>query len=220
MSKQDRQGARTPAALERKYPFGQISKNKRHADNQNVMLIQLQQSFAKYQNSVNENINGLRTLISNMQEEIKKSDANIQTWFFSGIPTLENQPAIEWADEETKEKHVGDIYYNEDDCQIYLFKCTDGIYEWVSCTLSKETENLDYTVTFLVDGAVYEIISVKSGNSVHEPTTIPTSETGVFVSWQLNGENVVFPYTPTANTEIIALFQIMEEGGESNADYP
>lgn len=67
--------------------------------------------------------------------------------------------------------------------------------------------SLDYTVTFMVDGAVYESISVKSGHSVNAPTENPTSESGAFVAWQLNGENVEFPYTPKGETELTALFE-------------
>lgn len=67
--------------------------------------------------------------------------------------------------------------------------------------------SLGYTVVFLVDGEVYETVSVKSGHAVNVPAAEPTSESGDFVSWQFNGEDIVFPYTPTADTELTALFQ-------------
>lgn len=75
--------------------------------------------------------------------------------------------------------------------------------------LEKKIDDLTigYTVTFLVDGAVYEKVSVKAGNSVSAPETEPTSESGTFVAWQLNGEDVTFPFTPTGDTEITAVFQ-------------
>ena len=67
--------------------------------------------------------------------------------------------------------------------------------------------SLDYTVTFLVDGVVYESVGVKNGHAVNAPATEPTGKSGTFVSWQLNGEDVIFPYTPTADTELVALFE-------------
>lgn len=75
--------------------------------------------------------------------------------------------------------------------------------------LEKKVDELSfgYTVTFLVDGAVYEKVSVKAGNSVSAPETEPNSESGTFVAWQLNGEDVTFPFTPTGSTEITAVFQ-------------
>ena len=63
---------------------------------------------------------------------------------------------------------------------------------------------LDHTVTFTVDGAPYEIVSVKRGNSVNAPATEPTSENGSFAGWLLNGAIVGFPYAPTSDTEITA----------------
>ena len=66
--------------------------------------------------------------------------------------------------------------------------------------------NIGYTVTFLVDGAVYERVSIKEGNSVGAPTE-PTVDGGTFVSWQLAGQDVTFPFTPTADTELVAKFE-------------
>lgn len=208
MSKQDRQGVRTPADVERRHNLGQIKKDRASSANQSKKLNQLNQEFAQYRASINGDMQKINQFMIDMEQRFKELDVNIQTWFFSGIPTLENQPAVEWIDDDSKAKHVGDIYYNEDNSHIYLFKCKDGVYEWVSCTIEKEAVLLDYTVTFMVDGAVYEIVSVKSGNSVNAPLTPPTSENGSFVSWQLNDEDVVFPYKPMGDTELTALFQI------------
>jgi hypothetical protein len=66
---------------------------------------------------------------------------------------------------------------------------------------------LDHTVKFLVDEKPYEIISVKDGNSVNAPLVNPNSERKVFLKWKLkNNEDVVFPYTPVKDIEMIALF--------------
>lgn len=66
--------------------------------------------------------------------------------------------------------------------------------------------NIGYMVTFLVDGVVYVRVSIKEGNSVSEPAE-PTVDGSTFVLWQLNGEEVTFPYIPTADTELVAIFE-------------
>lgn len=62
--------------------------------------------------------------------------------------------------------------------------------------------SLDHTVTFMVDGEPYEIVSVKDGNSVNAPAT-PPSESGI-VKWLLDNQEVSFPYIPTNNIELDA----------------
>lgn len=61
---------------------------------------------------------------------------------------------------------------------------------------------LDHTVTFMVDGEPYEIVSVKDGNSVNTPAT-PPSESGI-IKWLLDNQEVSFPYIPTNNIELDA----------------
>ena len=66
-----------------------------------------------------------------------------------------------------------------------------------------------YTVTFKVDGEDYYIASCEAGGTITEPPT-PTSQSGVFAAWQLNGTDVTFPYTPSADVELTAYFGYQE----------
>ena len=118
MSKQDRQGVRTPADLERKYDFSQLSGGNSHKA-QSEKINQLAQSLSQFTTYV--------------MAELAKLNKSSTTWFNKGAPTLENQPAVEWATAELKEEHVGDFYYDEDGSGLYLFKRTEESYEWVSC---------------------------------------------------------------------------------------
>lgn len=65
---------------------------------------------------------------------------------------------------------------------------------------------LDNTVTFTVDGEPYEIVSVKSGNSVNAPATEPINNGLLLTSWKVNDTEVSFPFTPTENCEISGEF--------------
>lgn len=59
-------------------------------------------------------------------------DNTIETWFYAGAPTLENLPASTWADDETKAKHVGDLYYDSETGYAYRFMMDSetGAFSW------------------------------------------------------------------------------------------
>lgn len=71
-------------------------------------------------------------------------------------------------------------------------------------------ETVNHTVTFIVDDQPYEIVSVKSGNSVTPPKDangldrVIESTEGNFDFWHIDGERVEFPYVPTSDVEIVA----------------
>lgn len=77
--------------------------------------------------------------IKNLQDQV---DGNIATWFFSGIPTLQNSPAIDWATEEDKNNHLGDLYYDKDTGYAYRFTLENTIYSWVKLSDSDIAEAL------------------------------------------------------------------------------
>lgn len=119
MSKQDRQGVRTATDIERKYNLGDISKNRDTGSKQDILLQQINQDLAVFKAQTNAKI-----------EELEGND---KMWFYSGVPTLENHPAVEWTTDELRTKHIGDMYYDVDNGNMYLFKSNDGIYVWESC---------------------------------------------------------------------------------------
>lgn len=61
-----------------------------------------------------------------------------------------------------------------------------------------------YTVTFKVEGNDYYIASCQQGEAITEPPT-PSVQGKNFGGWQLNGVDITFPYTPTADVEVAAL---------------
>lgn len=77
------------------------------------------------------------TDISNLQGQI---DGNIQTWSGTDAPTLTNDPASTWSDEE-KATHIGDIYYDKDN-HAYRFRVDNGIYSWRILTDTDVTKAL------------------------------------------------------------------------------
>ena len=62
---------------------------------------------------------------------LKQLDGVIETWFGTGVPTLNNTPANDWTTNADKEVHLGDIYYNNDDGTAYRFSKENAAYKWV-----------------------------------------------------------------------------------------
>jgi len=56
-------------------------------------------------------------------------DTKITTWYYSGVPTLNNLPAIDWLTNEAKTSHIGDLYYDKNTGYTYRF--TQGtVFSW------------------------------------------------------------------------------------------
>lgn len=71
-------------------------------------------------------------IIGSLQNQI---DGAIETWYYDGKPTLENLPAQGWTDDDTKNKHIGDLYYDKASGKAYRFlKDATGTYMWAIIT--------------------------------------------------------------------------------------
>ena len=63
----------------------------------------------------------------------KQTDGAIETWFYEGVPTLDNLPAVDWTTNEIKKIHIGDLYYDQTTGYAYRFtKYNDDVnpYRW------------------------------------------------------------------------------------------
>lgn len=65
--------------------------------------------------------------LSDLQSQI---DGSIQTWFYAGMPTLENAPASGWTTDAIRNNHLGDLYYDTDTDYAYRFMQVDSAYSW------------------------------------------------------------------------------------------
>lgn len=90
--------------------------------------------------------------LDKVQEELQgQIDGNIETFTKAEIPTLNNEPAVNWKDNATKNKHIGDICYvvnpaSSADGYSYRFADTGTLetpnYEWVLIKDSDVTKAL------------------------------------------------------------------------------
>lgn len=67
----------------------------------------------------------------NMQAQL---DGVIDTWFYKGEPSLFSEPSSTWTDDNTKNNHLGDLYYDTDTGYAYRFALVDKIYSWLKIT--------------------------------------------------------------------------------------
>lgn len=60
-----------------------------------------------------QNAQDLLDAMTRMDSLQTQVDGSICSWFYPGVPTAENYPAVEWTTPEVKHAHIGDLYYNK-----------------------------------------------------------------------------------------------------------
>lgn len=95
----------------------------------------------------------LQDFLESMQGRInavqQQSDKQLVIWFGDVVPTLTSEPANEWTDDETKEMHEHDVYYNRSYAETgggraYSFeKNPDGSFSWHEITDADVLKSLE-----------------------------------------------------------------------------
>ena len=109
------------SGLERKLSFGENEnlEDKVGAAVENAMSVEIAAREAADERFTEQ--------LAAMQDEI---DGSISTWFEEGEPTLENEPAATWDEDDELPKHVGDLYYDTETGYCYRFQNVDGGFDW------------------------------------------------------------------------------------------
>ncbi len=179
MNKQDCNGVRNAQDLERKYDFTSLLGLKKNIETQIKNL-------TKVENELNKFINATIGNIENLQEQI---DGKITTWYYEGTPTLNNIPANQWNDE-SKEEHIGDLYYDKLTGYCYRFQY-DNSYNW------KKIIDQDVVNSLAIANAAKDTADSKRQIFIVQPTTpydngdLWISENEIFIC-QISRENGEF----------------------------
>ena len=84
--------------------------------------------------ALEETSNSLKDFAEEVEKQIedleKIADGKITTYYYSGVPTLTNFPANEWAVEDY-ENHVGDMYYDKETGYAYKFLFDNELNEYL-----------------------------------------------------------------------------------------
>ena len=109
------------SGLERKLSFGETEnlEDKVGAAVENAMSVEIAAREAADERFTEQ--------LAAMQDEI---DGSISTWFEEGEPTLENEPAATWVEDDELPKHVGDLYYDTETGYCYRFQTGDAGFDW------------------------------------------------------------------------------------------
>ena len=100
--------------------------------------------------------NAVETIIKKSQTIIdlqNQIDGAIETWFYDGVPTLSNAPAIGWTTDNDKKTHLGDLYYDNKTGKAYRFAKDGSTYEWIIITDTELTKALKDSSQALKDAA-------------------------------------------------------------------
>lgn len=119
LPRQDRQGVRSPTDIEQKYDLGAIGGLKTAVQLNEKGIYNTNQSLVDF----------TRATTANFEEVKTELDEKAEIWFYSGVPTLENEPASKWSNEDYP-LHLGDMYYDQDTGYAYRFNVSEGVYAW------------------------------------------------------------------------------------------
>lgn len=78
----------------------------------------------------NQNAQDLLNAMTRMDSLQTQVDGSICSWFYPGVPTAENYPAVEWTTPEAKHAHIGDLYYDKSTGIGYRWTENSGGYYW------------------------------------------------------------------------------------------
>ncbi len=132
ITKRDINKLRTPEDLERKYNLKDIFKLKENYELQKTGL-------NKVENELNNFVIATGKNLKELQDQV---DGNITTWFYSGVPTVSNEPAKDWTTDNEKNNHLGDLYYDKDTGYAYRYSLDNATYSWIKITDNDVTQAL------------------------------------------------------------------------------
>lgn len=120
MNIQDRKKSLTAEELRQRYNLDGLN-----SDRQAIQLVK--NGLSKTDTELNQFVETTTKNIKDLQDQV---DGNITTWFFNGIPTMENKPAVDWTTDEEKGRHIGDLYYDQDTGYAYRFYIDGDTHEF------------------------------------------------------------------------------------------
>lgn len=131
MVNRDKTGSFTIEQLKRQYNLDN-KKVLQAVEQQNQNLIKVEKELDNY----------IMVVTKEMELIQNQVDGNITTWFFDGVPTLDNSPATDWTTEKSKTNHLGDLYYDSLTGYAYRFSFENEEFLWHKLTDSDVTEAL------------------------------------------------------------------------------
>lgn len=131
--------------------------------------------------------------LENLQNQI---DGSITTWFYEYEPTTSNVPAKDWTTTDTKNTHLGDLFYNTLTGYCYRWQVLNNVYSWNRIT------DVDVTKALADAAAAQDTADKKRRVFVTTPTT--PYDVGDLWAQGTSGELMRCKTTKTANQSYAA----------------
>lgn len=94
------------------------------SNGQEKTLEELGNEALESKNFINNTLPGL---LAEIQAQL---DGQIEQFFETYDPTLNNAPASEWTTTQLKDNHLGDLFYNTATGAVFRFVKENGVYKW------------------------------------------------------------------------------------------
>lgn len=155
LTKTDRQSAIIQSAAGKDAPYFKIIKGINSFTLPDPIFLFDKQKFEiRVENPANRSEyiplqNFLESMQGRISSALQQADRNITFYFGDAVPSLTNEPANEWTDDETKEMHEHDVYYNRSYVETgggrsYSFeKNQDGSFAWKEITDADVLKSLE-----------------------------------------------------------------------------
>lgn len=138
-----------------------------------------------------------RDLLEWLESLQHDTDAHFDIWYGKGVPTLENEPAVEWTTDNQKAEHVDDLYFDRSDTaksdggHCYRFVATekDGstTYAWEDYTDHDTLKALTKAQSIADDGIITAgtekaqlLITRKNMEAEHGSFSAPTDSNSTY----------------------------------------
>lgn len=134
-------------------------------------------------NQFNEVINNINTNITDIQKQV---DGAIETFYYSGVPTLTNIPASDWKTTNKREAHLGDLYLDTATGIVYRFLkkgTTSPTYYWSAIS--------DQIITDALNRAKTAQDTADGKRRVFVNTPVPPYDTGDMWTQGASGDILV-----------------------------
>ncbi|MCI2931428.1 hypothetical protein [Staphylococcus hominis] len=148
-------------------------------------------------NQFNEVINNINTNITDIQKQV---DGAIETFYYSGVPTLKNIPASDWKTTKKLEAHLGDLYLDTATGIAYRFlkkgTTSSPTYYWSAIS--------DQIITDALNRAKTAQDTADGKRRVFVNTPVPPYDTGDMWTQGVSGDILVCQ-TPKAKGGIYSI---------------
>lgn len=96
--------------------------------------------------AANQNASDMASVITEFNSDIEnlqtQIDGSITTWFYEVAPTTSNEPAVNWSTADSKNMHLGDLYYDTITGYCYRWQVQNNVYSWQRITDTDVTKAL------------------------------------------------------------------------------